>query len=227
MTSKKKILQNGLYCITGEEFSRGRTNIQVVREMIAADIKTIQYREKEKHDRDKYQECLEIRKMTEDAGVVFIVNDDVALALSVKADGVHIGQDDLPFHKVRELTGRDMIIGFSTHSPRQAREAVAMGADYIGVGPIFRTFTKKDVCEPVGLEYLDYAVGNCPIPFVAIGGIKEDNIAQVAGRGARIICAVTEILEADNIREKILSLRGKMELAAANKSVPPYRFLFT
>jgi len=188
--------------------------------MIAADIKTIQYREKEKHGRDKYQECLEIRKMTEDAGVVFIVNDDVALALSVKADGVHIGQDDLPFHKVRELTGGDMIIGLSTHSPRQAREAVAMGADYIGVGPIFRTFTKKDVCEPVGLEYLDYAVGNCPIPFVAIGGIKEDNIADVAGRGARLICAVTEILEADNIREKILSLREKMELAAANKSVP-------
>jgi len=191
--------------------------------MIAADIKTIQYREKEKHGRDKYQECLEIRKMTEDAGVVFIVNDDVALALSVKADGVHIGQDDLPFHKVRELTGGDMIIGLSTHSPRQAREAVAMGADYIGVGPIFRTFTKKDVCEPVGLEYLDYAVGNCPIPFVAIGGIKEDNIADVAGRGARIICAVTEILEADNIREKILSLREKMELAAANKSVPHTR----
>ena len=190
--------------------------------MIAADIKTIQYREKEKHGRDKYQECLEIRKMTEDAGVVFIVNDDVALALSVKADGVHIGQDDLPFHKVRELTGGDMIIGFSTHSPRQAREAVAMGADYIGVGPIFRTFTKKDVCEPVGLEYLDYAVGNCPIPFVAIGGIKEDNIADVAGRGARLICAVTEILEADNIRGKILCLREKMELAAANKSVPPY-----
>ena len=115
-----------------------------------------------------------------------------------------------------------MIIGFSTHSPRQAREAVAMGADYIGVGPIFRTFTKKDVCEPVGLEYLDYAVGNCPIPFVAIGGIKEDNIADVAGRGARLICAVTEILEADNIREKILSLREKMELAAANKNVTPF-----
>ena len=223
MTGKKRIPPNGLYCITGEGVSRGRTNIQVVREMIAADIKTIQYREKEKHDRDKYQECLEIRKMTEDAGVVFIVNDDVALALSVKADGVHIGQDDLPFHKVRELTGGDMIIGLSTHSPRQAREAVAMGADYIGVGPIFRTFTKKDVCEPVGLEYLDYAVGNCPIPFVAIGGIKEDNIADVAGRGTRIICAVTEILEADNIREKILSLREKMELAAANKSVPHTR----
>ena len=212
MTGKKKIPEKGLYCITGEEFSRGRVNIQVVREMIAADIKIIQYREKEKHDRDKYQECLEIRKMTEDAGVVFIVNDDVALALSIKADGVHIGQDDLPFHKVRELTGGDMIIGFSTHSPRQAREAVAIGADYIGVGPIFRTFTKKDVCEPVGLEYLDYAVGNCPIPFVAIGGIKEDNIADVSRRGARLICAVTEILEADNIREKILSLREKMEL---------------
>src|SRR3990172_4195318 len=113
--------------------------------MIAADIKTIQYREKEKHGRDKYQECLEIRKMTEDAGVVFIVNDDAALALSVKADGVHIGQDDLPFHKVRELTGGDMIIGFSTHSPRQAGEAVAMGAELSYIFPARKQWLIKNL----------------------------------------------------------------------------------
>ncbi len=220
MKDRKNLPASGLYCITGEEFSRGRTNIEVVKEMIEADIGIIQYREKEKKSLLKYRECMEIRKMTADAGVFFIVNDDVALALSVGADGVHIGQEDLPVEKVRELVGEEMIIGLSTHSPSQAEEAVAKGADYIGIGPIFATFTKKDVCDPVGLEYLDYAVKSCPIPFVAIGGIKEHNIGVVAGRGARLICAVTEILEAENIKEKIFRLRGKIILAAPDKIDP-------
>lgn len=213
MATKKTIPDNGLYCITGEKFSRGRTNLQVVKEMIEAGIRIIQYREKEKKARHKYQECLEIRKMTEEAGVIFIVNDDVDIAVLVKADGVHIGQDDLPIEKVRELVGEEMLIGLSTHSPRQAEEAVAKGADYIGVGPIFQTFTKKDVGEPVGLEYLNYVVRNVSLPFVAIGGIKGHNIGEVARRDARLICAVTEILEADDLKEAILSLREKIYLA--------------
>ncbi len=215
MTKKKQIPASGLYCITGEAFSRGRINAHVVREMIAAGVKIIQYREKEKSGRDKYRECREIRKMTEDAGVVFIVNDDVDIAVMAKADGVHIGQDDLPIEEVRKLVGGDMIIGLSTHAPEQAREALAKGADYIGVGPIFRTFTKSDVCEPVGLEYLDYVVAACSIPFVAIGGIKEHNIAEVAAHGARLICAVTEILEADDIRQTIIALRDRIARAGA------------
>ncbi|MBI4632784.1 MAG: thiamine phosphate synthase [Deltaproteobacteria bacterium] len=206
----KKIPVSGLYCIIGEAFSRGRTNLQVVREMIGAGVKMIQYREKEKSARDKYLQCREIRRMTEEAGIAFIVNDDVDIAMIVKADGVHIGQDDLPIEEVRKLVGGDMIIGLSTHAPEQASEAVAKGADYIGVGPVFRTFTKRGVCEPVGLEYLDYVVANCPIPFVAIGGIKEQNIGEVVSHGARLICAVTEILEADDIRGKINALQKKL-----------------
>ncbi len=208
---KKHIPAGGIYCITGEEFSRGRTNVQVAREMVNAGIEIIQYREKEKKALLKFRECLEIRKLTADAGVVFIVNDDAALALAVAADGIHIGQDDLPIEKVRELVGEEMIIGLSTHSPAQAGEAIAKGADYLGVGPLFRTFTKKDVCEPVGLECLDYAVQNCHLPFVAIGGIKEHNIGEVARRGARLICTVTEILGAEDIRATILRLRQKIE----------------
>jgi len=96
--------------------------------------------------------------MTLDSGVTFIVNDNIDIAMMVKADGVHIGQDDLPIEKVRELVGDEMIIGISTHSPTQAEDAVRRGADYIGVGPLYRTYTKEDVCEPVGLEYLDYVV---------------------------------------------------------------------
>lgn len=207
---KKKKLDTDLYCITAEEYSLGRSNIEVVKSLIASGIKIIQYREKNKEASQKYAECLEIRELTKKAGVTFIVNDDVDIAILVKADGVHIGQDDLPPGKVRELVRSDMIIGLSTHSPLQAQAAVKSGVDYIGVGPIFRTFTKKDVCEPVGLEYLDYAVKNIELPFVAIGGIKESNVHEVKAAGAKCIAMVTEIVGAEDIWQKICSVRQKL-----------------
>ncbi|MFP4661535.1 MAG: thiamine phosphate synthase [Halanaerobiales bacterium] len=203
-------LDTDLYCITAEKYSAGRDNIQVVREILKAGVKTIQYREKEKSMKEKYRECLEIREMTSQYGAIMIVNDHVDLAIAVQADGIHIGQDDLPIEVVRELVSEEMIIGLSTHSPEQAEDAVKRGADYIGVGPIFSTSTKENVCKPVGLEYLSYVVENIKIPFVAIGGIKEDNIASVFNNGGRCICLVTEIVGAENIVEKIAGIREKL-----------------
>lgn len=178
--------------------------------MIESGIKVVQYREKEKSLGEKYRECLEIREMTARLGVTFIVNDHADLALMVGADGVHLGQDDLPPGKVRELVGDEMIIGLSTHSPAQAGAAARSGVDYIGVGPIFSTRTKKDVCAPVGLEYLDFVVKNIALPFVAIGGIKEHNIAAVHKRGARCIALVTEIVGAGDIAARVRSLRAAL-----------------
>lgn len=204
---KKRLPTTDLYCITSEEHSLGRNNLEIVKEMLEAGVKIIQYREKEKNKLAKYEECKAIRELTKEYGVTFIVNDDVDIALLVKADGVHIGQHDLPLEKVRELVGNDMLIGLSTHSPEQAQQAIKKGADYIGVGPIFKTYTKKDVCDPVGYEYLDYVVKNIPLPFVAIGGIKEHNLREVAQRGAKCIAMVTEIVGSQDIRNKIKSLR--------------------
>ncbi|MHB8984920.1 MAG: thiamine phosphate synthase [Eubacteriales bacterium] len=206
-TGLEPFRQAGIYGITAEEHSLGRSNIFVAGEMLAAGIKIIQYREKEKKAREKFEECLRIREMTRAAEATFIVNDDVDIALLVGADGVHIGQDDLPPGEVRRLAGEEMLIGLSTHSPEQAREAVAAGVNYIGVGPIFATKTKKDVCNPVGLEYLDYVARNVSMPFVAIGGIKEHNIAGVAGRGALCIALVTEVVGAPDIPAKVRALR--------------------
>lgn len=208
---RKYSFNTDLYCITAEEHSAGRSNIEVVQEMIAAGIKIIQYREKDKKMKVKYQECQVIREMTKVAGVTFIVNDDIDLAILVEADGVHIGQDDLPIEKVRQLVGEDMIIGLSTHSPAQAQEAVVRGADYIGVGPIFKTATKKDVCDPVGFTYLEYVIQNIKIPFVAIGGIKVANIGQVAKVGAKCIAVVTDITTAEDIPNRINQLRTNMK----------------
>lgn len=191
----------GIYGITAEKFSNGRTNIEVVRQMLAGGIRIIQYREKRPHKSfaEMLAECRAIRALTRAAGAVFIVNDYPSLALLADADGVHVGQDDLPVPEVRRLVGPHRLIGLSTHDPDQAGAAVTAGADYIGVGPLFATQTKDDVCAPVGLGYLEHAVATCPLPFVAIGGIKEHNLPSVLMRGAKTVCLVTEIVGAKDI----------------------------
>ncbi len=208
ISKKEKQLPQGIYGITAEKFSLGRSNIEVVEAMIAGGIAIIQYREKraEKRYADILDECYQIRKITRTAGIPFIINDYADIAMLVDADGVHVGQDDLPVDEVRRLIGPEKIIGLSTHSPDQAKAAIEAGADYIGVGPIFRTATKADVCDPVGLEYLDHVVNTCPLPFVAIGGIKEESISEVVNRGARTVCLVTEIVGADDISATVRRL---------------------
>lgn len=201
-----------IYCITDEAHSRGRDNIDAVKQMIDAGVKIIQYREKEKNMAEKYEQCLKIRELTREAGVFFVVNDHIDLALLVEADGVHVGQEDFPIEAVRRLVGDKMAIGLSTHSPSQAKEAIERGADYIGVGPIFKTFTKKDVCDPVGFEYLDHVVQHYPeMSFVAIGGIKAHNVAEVVRHGARCVSLVTEITGAEDIGHKIKEIRIEIQ----------------
>ena len=208
---KSHRLATDLYGITAYEYSNGRSNEDVVKAMLEAGIKLIQYREKERHPGIKLRECDAIRRLTREAQATLIINDHPDLALMVEADGVHIGQDDWPPERVRQIIGPEMILGLSTHSPEQAAAAMKLPVDYIGVGPIFATRTKKDVCSPVGLDYLDYAVKNVPLPFVAIGGIKGHNLGEVLQHGARCVALVTEIVGATSIVEKIHELRQTME----------------
>lgn len=204
----KQCLPHGIYGILGEKFSLGRSNEDVARQMVDAGIDVLQYREKltAKSLLEIYRECEKIRRITADAGVPFIINDYADIALMVGADGIHQGQDDLPVKAVRKIAPK-MLLGCSTHSPEQARQAIADGADYIGVGPIYTTHTKEDVCDAVGLTYLDYIVRNHDIPFVAIGGIKRENLEAVVQRGAKTVCLVTEIIGAEDIRVRIGEIR--------------------
>ena len=144
--------------------------------MIAGGIGIIQYREKKaaKSSSEIFAECLKIREMTRAAGVTFIVNDHVDVAMLVGADGVHVGQDDLPVADVRRLLGPGKIIGLSTHSPEQATEAVKCGADYIGVGPIFATKTKDDVCDAVGFSS---AASSCTISMRSSGAAQRPSVS--------------------------------------------------
>ncbi len=201
-------IERGLYGITGEKFSRGRGNIFSVQKMIEGGIKTIQYREKEKSIREIVEEVKVIRTMCLEAGVTFIVNDHVDIAILVEADGIHVGQDDMSIKDIRKIVGKKMIIGVSTHSPEQAKKALDEGADYIGVGPIFPTTTKGT--KEVGLEYLEHITKNYDIPFVAIGGIKKENISTIIEREPYSICLVSEIVGADDISEMISSLNMKI-----------------
>ncbi|NOR45204.1 MAG: thiamine phosphate synthase [Candidatus Delongbacteria bacterium] len=212
MSKLKFSLPEGIYGLTAEIYSNGRSNVEVVKEMIKAGIKIIQYREKEedKSKKEMLAECLEIRKLTKANEVIFIVNDHLDITILCKADGIHLGQDDLSVQDIKKING-NLIIGISTHSPEQAEKAISDGADYIGVGPIFSTKTKKNVCDAVGLEYLDYIVKNTDIPFVAIGGIKERNIDQVVEKGAKCIALVTEIVGAEDIQGKIRKINYKLK----------------
>lgn len=204
----KAKLPQGIYALTSEPHSLGRSNLEVAEEMLKAGVRVLQYRQKKKKFGAMYAECLRLREMTRAAGALLIINDYIALAQAVGADGVHIGQDDLPLTVVRDLLGPDYIIGVSTHSPEQARAAVEGGADYIGVGPLFTTQTKDDVCAPVGLGYLDYVVKNLDIPFVAIGGIKEHNLAEVVRHGAKTVALVTEIVASPDIEAEIKKIQA-------------------
>lgn len=200
--------QTDLYALTDSRLSLGRSLEEVADMLLSSGIHILQYREKKLPAGKMLEECRMLREMTRKANACFIVNDHIDIAMLAGADGVHIGQDDLPVAEVRRLVGPDMIIGLSTHSPEQARAAV--GADYIGVGPIFATQTKEDVVDPVGFEYLDWVVANIDLPFVAIGGIKEHNIGEVAAHGAKCCALVSELVGAPDIAEKVRKVRRAM-----------------
>ena len=201
-----------IYGITAEELSGGRSNFEVVEAMLEAGIRFVQYREKTKSGLARYDECRKLRELTRRYQAAFVIDDFVDLALAVDADGVHIGQDDLPPEAVRALLGPDKVIGWSTHEPGELQAANALGniIDYVGVGPVYATQTKAEAL-PVGLEYVKYAKKNAALPLVAIGGIKEHNIQLVKEAGAAQVCVVSEITGAEDTRGKIQALARLMD----------------
>ena len=195
-----------LYCFSPGGFLHGRDPVEVVEAQIRGGADVIQLREKDMSRRGRLELGLRLRELTRRAGVLFIVNDDVDLALILEADGVHLGQDDIPISYARPLM-KERIIGVSTHSLEQAREAEASGADYIGVGPVFETGTKEDREELVGLELLFRVNETCRIPYVAIGGIGGGNIASVVETGCQRAAVISDILLSSDIEKQCAMLR--------------------
>lgn len=183
---------NFLYLLTDRSIS-GLSHQQIARRAISAGIKTIQLREKEMSKKEIFREAVLIREILTKHKVTFIVNDYIDIAMAVKADGVHLGQEDMPVKEARKLIGKNRIIGVSTHSMKQAIEAQESGADYIGFGPMFHTGT-KNAGKPKGLKALNQIKKKINIPVVAIGGITCENVNEVIKAGADAVAVASGIL---------------------------------
>jgi thiamine-phosphate pyrophosphorylase len=187
----------------------GRDPIEMVAAQIKGGADVIQLREKTMSKREKLDLGREIRNLTTHEGVLFIVNDDLDLALILEADGVHLGQDDIPIQYARPLI-KDKIIGISTHSLDQAREAIDSGADYIGIGPAFKTETKIKADPVVGVDLILKAEGLSSVPVIAIGGIGEENIDSLVSKGIKRVAIISDILCSKDIEAKARALKEKL-----------------
>jgi thiamine-phosphate pyrophosphorylase len=197
-----------LYVVITEALCAGRSAEEILAMTLAAGVRLVQLREKDLNGRALYELAVEFRHQTKAAGALLIINDRLDIALAADADGVHLGQGDLPLDVARGL-GPELIIGASTHSLEEALAAEKAGASYVNIGPIFATPT-KEAATPLGPEMIDRIAPQLRIPWTTMGGIKKTNIDQVVSRGARhpaVITAVTAapdpIAAARELRQKI------------------------
>ena len=201
-----------LYPVTCEKLSAGRTNIDILHGVIDGGAKIIQLREKDITKRELFELALKFRQITKESGLLLIINDHVDIALSVSADGVHLGQDDLPLSAARAIAP-DLIIGVSSHNEEEAIRAEADGADYVNVGPIFPTQTKDNVPEFLGPASIPRISGKINIPFTVMGGINIDNIDEVLNAGAKRVAVVSAVTKSDDISGAVKALRRRIESA--------------
>ena len=202
--------QVDIYPVTCERLSNGRSNLEVLKAVIQGGARIIQLREKEYSGKKMYDLALKFREITTKAGVLLIINDHVDIAMAVKADGVHLGQDDFPLYAAIKIAP-ELLIGASTHSLKEAIRAQKEGADYINIGPIFPTGTKEGIERFLGPEAIAAISPEIDVPFTVMGGISESNIDQVLTNGARRVAMVTAITQAPDIAAQVKSLRKKIQ----------------
>jgi thiamine-phosphate pyrophosphorylase len=202
-----------VYVITGEERSRGRSHVEVAAAAVRGGATAVQLRMKGAPARTIVETARRIAAMCRDAGVAFIVNDRVDVAIAGEADGAHVGQDDLPAAAARELLGAGRWLGVSAATVEEARDAERAGADYLGVGAVYATGTKADAGAPVGLGRVAELRRASSLPVVGIGGITIANAAAVIRAGAAGVAVITAITLADDMVEATQRLREQVDAA--------------
>ncbi len=175
--------------------------LDAVRQAIEGGACLIQYRDKTGVRREMYETARQLRRMTAEHGAVLIINDQIDLALAVRADGVHLGQDDLPLWLARKVLGNDAIVGISTHTLAEAMHAQSEGADYIGFGPIFQTQTKENARAPVGIKAITEMKQKVHIPIYAIGGIQRSHLPDLIKAGVDGVAVISAL--AGDVRENV------------------------
>lgn len=191
----------GYYFITDAELSK-KGNISDTQSAIEAGASVVQYREKSRDARGMLEEAKALKEICK-GKAFFIINDVIDVLLSVDADGVHLGQGDASHETARKILGKDKIIGMTVHSLEEAMLAETKGADYLSVGPIFFTTTKKDAGNPCGRTLIKEIKSSCKVPVTAIGGINLDNVGEVVDAGADAVCAISAVVTKDNVKEEI------------------------
>jgi len=196
-----------VYPITDTDLS-GLSHLEQVRRLIDGGATLIQLRDKKAPSGEFYEAAAEVMSFARPRGVKIIINDRVDISLAAGADGVHLGQDDLPPKHARKLLGENAIIGISTHSIDQALEALELPVDYIAVGPIFATATKADHEPLIGIDgLLEFRTGIGDFPLVAIGGINRENAAFVLAAGANSVAVIHDMVsKADQIANRMREL---------------------
>ena len=199
-----------LYAVTDRSGTKNDTLYHQVEEALKGGVTFLQLREKDLNTENFLQEAEEMKKLCAAYRVPFVINDNVEIARTVGADGVHVGQDDMPAWKVREILGEDKIIGVSAQTVEQAIKAEKDGADYLGVGAVFPTSSKADAVEVEHATLRDICAA-VQIPVVAIGGISAENVSQLAGTGIDGIAVISAIFAQDFPKLAAEELKKKVE----------------
>lgn len=201
-----------LCLVTDSHLSRGRSSLEVVAAAIRGGVTLVQYREKGATTRTMVEEARALLGLCRSRGIPLIINDRADVAIAVGADGLHVGQDDMPAALARRIIGVGKILGVSAGNPEEARRAAEDGADYVGASPIYSTPTKADAAMPMGLDGLRALVASTNaettgVPIVAIGGVNEGNAAAILEAGAAGIAVVSAIVSAADVETAARSLR--------------------
>ncbi|MGH7164314.1 MAG: thiamine phosphate synthase [Nitrospiraceae bacterium] len=197
-SSRRRAL-HGLYLILDSHASRTRPLVEVLKEAASAGARIFQFRDKTSSPLELYRQATHLRDVAAGVGALFLVNDRCDLALAVDADGVHLGQEDLPLSLARALLGPGKLIGISAHRAEQVKEATRGGADYLGFGPIFQTASKPDHEPVVGLAGLREIRALTPLPVFAIGGVSTGTVQQIVAAGADGVAVISTIMDTADI----------------------------
>lgn len=196
-----------LYVVTDEKLSKGRSNVEIARLAYEGGADVVQLRMKNASKEAMIKDALAIQELADDFCRFFIVNDSVEVAMESGADGVHLGQSDMPIEKAVEMLGDDKIIGISANTVETAMDAKEKGATYIGVGSIFTTATKPDADQGIGLDAIYRIHQAVDIPLVAIGGINLGNVQEVIRAGADAAAVVSAVVSQDDVRKAAHDLK--------------------
>ncbi|MBM3308902.1 MAG: thiamine phosphate synthase [Candidatus Altiarchaeales archaeon] len=192
----------GFYFITDSKLSR-KTNVEDVKSAVKGGAKIVQYREKGKNLADFLIEAFELKKICNGKGVLFLINDSVSACLLTDADGVHLGQEDMPLETARNILGKEKVIGVTAHNVEEAVESERNGTDYLGLSPIFHTNTKLDAGPAAGLQLIRDVKKKVKIPCAAIGGINESNVDSVIQTGADMVSAISATVAKDSVEKAV------------------------